>query len=137
MVKQSRSIHHKALEILSRHPEIIGLSKKDIAVASIEPLLFYRGSFYAEPDLVFELTNRKAIIIEYKSNGHKKLVSKARGQLEKAVDFYEKVMGVSTKGLLITGTSYPELTNPKYKKKKTPKNSSLKRRNHNGSSPIS
>ena len=108
MVKR-RGEHYKALEILSEHPEYIGIRKRDVFTASIEQRLFYRGQFYAEVDLVFELKGNRAIIVEYKSNGEKRLKEKGKSQLAKAVHFYEKIKKVPAEGRLITGDSYPQL----------------------------
>jgi len=114
------SSHRKVLEKLAKHPEYIGIKRRNVLSASIEPLLFYRGNFYAEPDLIFFLKKRvnkktndllpiKILVIEYKSNGNKKLTEKAEGQLEKTVDFYQKIMKLPAEGRLITGDSYPIL----------------------------
>jgi hypothetical protein len=118
MVRESRSTHHKALETLSRHPEIIGISPKRVMTSTIEPVLFDKGNFYAEPDVVFELVNKKVVIIEYKSNGHIRLIEDAENQLEKAVDFYQKRKKVPTEGRIITGFSYPCLVNKHLLQKK-------------------
>ena len=112
MTRESRSTHKKALRLLSEHPEIISIDPIRVVSVSIEPLLFYRGSFYSQPDLIYELKERgqiRAIIVEYKSNGNQRLIEKGEGQLEKAVDFYQKIKGIPTEGRVITGTSYPEI----------------------------
>ncbi len=88
------SSHRKALEKLAKHPEYIGLKRRSVLSYSIEPVLFYRGNFHAEPDLVFFLKKKintktndlipiKVLVIEYKSNGDKRLIDKGEGQLEK------------------------------------------------------
>jgi len=84
--------------------------------------LFYRGSFYAEPDLVFFMkrrVNRKlenfipfsVIVIEYKSNGEERLIEKGETQLEKSVNYYNKIIKISAEGKLIIGNSYLILKN--------------------------
>lgn len=114
------SSHRKALEKLAKHPEYIGLKRRSVLSYSIEPVLFYRGNFHAEPDLVFFLKKKintktndlipiKVLVIEYKSNGDKRLIDKGEGQLEKTVDYYQKIMKLPAEGRLITGDSYPML----------------------------
>ena len=110
--KRGNGSHHKALLLLSQHPEYILLDPKRVLTASIEPRLFYRGSFYAEPDLVYQIWNEggiKFLVVEFKSNGDERLKKKGNCQLEKAVDFYHRIMGFPAEGRLIIGDSYPSL----------------------------
>ncbi|MDO8468069.1 MAG: hypothetical protein Q7S56_03945 [Nanoarchaeota archaeon] len=108
MTKRSSS-HYKALEYLAEHPEYIGIDPRDVSTVSVEQVLFHRGKFYCKIDLVYELNTGKAVIIEYKSNGHKELIEKGESQLERAVEFYQKIMKIPAEGRLITGDSYPQL----------------------------
>lgn len=113
-MKVSRSEHAKALKILSEHPEFIGISKSKVITASIEQKLFFRGRPFTKIDLVYELKNDGAIIVEYKSNGDKRLLIKGKSQLERAVDFYQKIKKIPAEGRLITGDAYPILRNYKF-----------------------
>ncbi len=99
--------HYKALEYLAEHPELIGVNPHEVLTASIEQVLFHQGKFYCKIDLVYELRNKKALIIEYKANGHRRLIEKGENQLQRAVDFYEKVKSTITEGRLITGIVIP------------------------------
>ncbi len=127
-MKKTRSEHRRALEILAIHPEYIGISKKDVLTSSIEQILFYKGNFYTEIDLVYELTSGKLIIVEYKSNGHKKLMKKGKNQLNRGIDFYQKIKKITSEGRLITGDSLPILKSKIYSKKKLFNNYSLRKK---------
>lgn len=117
---KKRSEHAKALQILSEHPEYIGISKRSVISASIEQILYKRGAPITKVDLVFELKSGKVIIVEYKSNGERKNTIKGKGQLETAVSFYQDVKRVPAEGRLITGDSYPILRNGVSKGKQVP-----------------
>ena len=106
--------HLLALQYLAKHPEIIGLDRKNVLTAAIEQTLFQGGKFICDVDLVYMTRGPKALIIEYKANGHdKRLVERGNSQLERAVDHYQKFLGIPAEGRLITGNSYPILLNVK------------------------
>ena len=107
MTKRQTDPHRQALEILSRYPEIIGIPKTNVMTATIEQVLFLNGNFYSEVDLALELNNKELIIIEFKSNGHSRLIKKAQSQLKKSLNFYRETKGARVEGRIITGVSHP------------------------------
>ncbi|MBU2104277.1 MAG: hypothetical protein KKF67_00670 [Nanoarchaeota archaeon] len=107
-----KSAHQKALELLGRKPEIIGIPRRYILASSIEQVIYPRGR-PSQLDLVFlvKFPNEglKAIIIEYKSNGRPVNERRGKIQLETAVNFYNKKLGIPAEGRFIPGTTYPLL----------------------------
>ena len=108
MTKKTSS-HYKALEYLSEHPKCLGIDPKNVLIASIEPVLYSKGKFYCKVDLVYESKDKRVVIIEYKSNEKERLIRKGESQLERSVNFYQNVVGVSAEGRLITGNNHLEI----------------------------
>jgi len=83
MPKQNNA-HRRALEKIASNPEKFGF--EHVASVSIEPNLYHNGrGILAQPDLVLETSQKEVYIVEYKGNGDKELMERARGQLENAV----------------------------------------------------
>ena len=134
MVKESNGAHRKAIRLLEENPALIGIPRLKVLTASPEQVLFYRGKFFCRVDLVYGMKDGSVIIVEYKANGEKRLIEKGKSQLEKAVDFYQKIIQVPAQGRLVTGDSYPilkqihlDIRNPKYDQKYI-NNSSIKKK---------
>ena len=105
-----------ALDHLAQHPETIGLDRRKVLTASVEQVLFDRGKLICPVDLVYmvrENKTLKAIIIEYKANGHVMAIERGEGQLKRAVNYYQNNLGIPAEGRLITCSSYPVLKNVK------------------------
>jgi hypothetical protein len=107
------NMHKIALERIANNPDKIGIKEKVVGV-SIEKRLFdiKKGVRYqtAEPDVIFELSNGKVIIIEYKNNGGG--IDTAQKQLAKATYWYGKYSKVPSSDittLIIDGDKYPFL----------------------------
>ena len=83
MTRQNNA-HRRALERIAQNPEKFGLYR--VVSISIEPNLFHNGrGLIAQPDLMIESSKKEMHIIEYKSNGDKRLVERANRQLGNAV----------------------------------------------------
>jgi hypothetical protein len=83
MTKQNNA-HRRALEKIAANPEKFGF--EHVVSAAIESNLRHNGrGILAQPDIILETSQKEVYIIEYKGNGDKDLLERARGQLENAV----------------------------------------------------
>ena len=83
MTRQNNK-HRKALEKIAANLSKFGF--KHIVSISIEQTLLDNGRGpIAQPDLILESSRKEVHIVEYKSNGDKRLIERARKQLENAV----------------------------------------------------
>ncbi|MBT96591.1 hypothetical protein CMI49_00640 [Candidatus Pacearchaeota archaeon] len=109
MVKSS---HRKALEKIAACPSRFGF--EDILATIIEANLYNRkGQIVAQPDLILYSSEGDIYVIEYKSNGDKKLIERAKDQLYNSVQWFSKYTSIIPKTKIINGTNYKGKFNKK------------------------
>jgi len=113
MGRQNNS-HRRALEKIAASPEKFGF--EHIVSVSVEPNLYHNGrGILAQPDIVLESVKKEIYIIEYKGNGDKDLMERARRQLENAVWWFGRYRSdilpenIHTAIISGTDTKYGEL----------------------------
>jgi hypothetical protein len=109
---EKRSAHRKALEKIALNYSKIGIPK--VISSTIEKNLFHQEKLIAQPDVIFECSNREVHIIEYKANGNGELLRRAQIQLQNAVFWYGKYKDIEPEQihtLIISGSDpkYSEL----------------------------
>ena len=109
---EKRSAHRKALEKIALNSGKIEIPK--VISSVIEKNLFHQGKLLAQPDVIFECSNKDVYIIEYKANGNDELLRRAQIQLQNAVFWYGKYKDVEPEQihtLIISGSDpkYAEL----------------------------
>ena len=102
MGKMRRSNHYNALEFIAYHPHVFGF--KGVIRADIESALFdVSERLLAQADVIFECRGGYVCIIEYKSNGTRAELDRAREQLANAARWYVRFRGINPDTRIITG----------------------------------
>jgi hypothetical protein len=104
MGREKGSNHGKTIEYLLLHPELFGITKRELFSSSSEQNLFSRGKQYGKTDIVYFLRplSKGVIVVEYKSNGANSLISKGKIQIERAINHYRD-FGIPAIGYLVEG----------------------------------
>jgi len=115
--KKDGSQHRRALEIIAKSPDKLGIHGNIVSVCIEKKLFDYRrGIKYtiAEPDVIFEMSDGRIIVVEYKNNGHKIKSGEAQNQLNKICLWYGRYTSVPAekiRTIALDGESYPFLKN--------------------------
>ena len=113
--KREGSQHRSALEKIAKNPSLIGINGNIVGICIEKKLFDYkRGVRYtiAEPDIIFEMSDGRVIIVEYKNNGHRIKSGEAQTQLNRTCLWYGRYTLVPAEKIItipIDGDSYPFL----------------------------
>jgi hypothetical protein len=105
--------HRKALEKIALNPSLFEIKGKVVGICIEKKLYDTKNritSMIAEPDIIFNMSNKKIVIVEYKSNGNHK--EYAQEQLNKAFYWFGKYTSIPSEkisGIIIEGNKYPLL----------------------------